>query len=79
MSSYLILFVLYPSAPPPPLLYATLACNFFFCIDLVMVERALEVYVIYLWLMYFYQISYIDDCDDVDELMGAEWVCHKEV
>jgi CRISPR/Cas system-associated endonuclease Cas1 len=26
----------------------------------------------------FYQISYIDDCDDVDELMGAEWVCHKE-
>ena len=33
----------------------------------------------YLWLMYIYQISYIDDCDDVDELMGAEWVCHKEV
>ena len=29
--------------------------------------------------MYIYQISYIDDCDDVDELMGAEWVCHKEV
>ena len=28
----------------------------------------------------FYQISYIDDCDDVDELMGAEWVSyHKEV
>ena len=27
----------------------------------------------------FYQISYIDDCDDVDKLMGAEWVCHKEV
>ena len=24
------------------------------------------------------QISYIDDCDDVDDLMGAEWVCHKE-
>ena len=21
--------------------------------------------------MYFYQISYIDDCDDVDELMGV--------
>ena len=27
----------------------------------------------------FYQISYIDDCEDVDKLMGAEWVCHKEV
>ena len=27
----------------------------------------------------FYQISYIDDCDDVDKLMGAEWVYHKEV
>ena len=44
-----------------------------------MIERALEVYVIYLWLMYFYQISYIDDCDDVDKLMGAEWGYHKEV
>ena len=39
-----------------------------------MVERVLEVYVIYLWLMYFYQISYIDDSDDVEELMEAEWV-----
>ena len=31
--------------------------------------------------MYIYQISYIDDCDDVDKLimMGAEWVYHKEV
>ena len=39
-----------------------------------MVERVLEVYVIYLWLMYFYSISYINDCDDVEELMEAEWV-----
>ena len=39
-----------------------------------MVERVLEVYIIYLWLMYFYQISY--DYDDVD---GAELVYHKEV
>ena len=36
-----------------------------------MVERVLEVYAIYLWIMYFYQISYIDDCDDVDELSGC--------
>ena len=27
----------------------------------------------------FFQISYIDDYDDVDELMGTEWVCHKEI
>ena len=35
---------------------------------------------IYLWFMYiFYQISYINDCEDIDELMEAEWVYHKEV
>ena len=29
-------------------------------------------------ILIFFQISYIDDCDDVDDLMGTEWECHKE-
>ena len=60
------------------MLFFSLVSLHYCTIDLVMVERVLEMYVIYLWLMYFYQISYIENCDDVDEMMGAEWVCHKD-
>ena len=60
------------------MLFFSLVSLHYCTIDLVIVERVLEMYVIYLWLMYFYQISYIYDCDDVDKLMGAECVCRKE-
>ena len=87
----LILFVLYPSAPPPPFCMQPcklIGAYYFFSLislvyntlDFVMHGRASDRGICHLFLAHvFYQISYIDDCDDVDKLMGAEWVYHKEV